>query len=183
MADPNGHYAAGAVANFFLDAGKENGVPITHLKLQKLVSIAYGFYLLLGKGRLFEERMEAWDLGPVVPELYHEFKRFGHAPITKKAQEFDHENGKFYTPEVVNEEALAALRFVWARYGQLTSGELVRRTHVEGTPWYEARVNNQLELDDRDVRRHYRGLVRQIARRHRRREERKERRGVVAERQ
>ena len=165
MADPSGHYAAGAVANYFLDAGEENGVPITHLKLQKLVCIAYGFHMLLGRGRLFEERMEAWDLGPVVPELYHEFKRFGHDPIAKKATEFDHETGKFYTPEVADEMAKAALGFVWAQYGKLKSSDLVKLTHAEGTPWYEAKVNNQLELDDRDVRRYYNGLVRRIRQR------------------
>ena len=51
-------YTVGAVANYFLEAGERDGVPITPLKLQKLVCIAYGFYLAASEGeRLFWERV------------------------------------------------------------------------------------------------------------------------------
>lgn len=29
----------------------------------------------------FKEEIEAWDFGPVVPEVYHEFKIFGSSDI------------------------------------------------------------------------------------------------------
>ena len=154
----------GAVANYFLEAGKRGRVPITHLKLQKLVSIAYGFYLAVHEERLFGERIEAWHLGPVVPELYHEFKRFGHYPITNLATSFDHRNGKFYTPRVVDPDALNILSFVWDHYGRLLATDLVKRTHAPGTPWHTtwARSHSDpavsLEIPDDLMGIHYREL-------------------------
>ena len=165
MAESERRYA-GAVANYFLDAGKRDGVPLTHLKLQKLVCIGYGFYIAAYDERLFEERIQAWDLGPVVPELYHEFKRFGYAPITRKATTFDHQNGEFYAPRVRDPRALIVLRIVWNLYGKVTATRLVQMTHGSGTPWRNARAKQRYpaEIDDADMKGHYRELFRRLAR-------------------
>ena len=164
MAERKDRYA-GAVANYFLDAGKRDGVPLTHLKLQKLVCIGYGFYIAGYDERLFKERIQAWALGPVVPELYHEFKRFGYAPITRKATIFNHQDGKFYTPKVVGPRSRIVLRIVWNLYGALTAFRLVQLTHGPDTPWRNARAKTKdHEIDDADMRGHYRELIRQLAR-------------------
>lgn len=162
-------YRVGAVANYFLSAGKQHRVPVSHLKLQKLVSIAYGFYLAAYGERLFKERIEAWDLGPVVPELYHEFKRFGYEPITKRATSFDHHQGRFYTQNVVDPRGRAVLRFVWERYGRLTASRLVQLTHAPGTPWQKARAAGRPKIDDNDMREHYSDLARRLQRQRARR--------------
>ena len=157
-------YGVGAVANYFLSAAKRDRVPVTHLKLQKLVSIAYGFYLAAFDERLFDEHIEAWALGPVVPELYHEFKRFGYEPITKRATMFDHHNGKFYLPKVADPRATAVLGFVWERYGRRTASQLVQLTHARGTPWERARSKAARVIDDSDVKEHYIELARRLRR-------------------
>ena len=157
-------YRVGAVANYFLSAAKRDRVPVTHLKLQKLVSIGYGFYLAAFGERLFDEHIEAWALGPVVPELYHEFKRFGYEPITKRATMFDHHNGRFYRPRVADPRAKAVLGFVWKRYGTRTASQLVQLTHARGTPWQKARAKAEKVIDDSDVKEHYSELARRLRR-------------------
>lgn len=169
MGDGEGRYRVGAVANYFLEAGDKDGVPITHLKLQKLVSIAYGFHLAFFDQRLFNERVEAWDLGPVVPELYHEFKRFGYEPITSMATVFDHHNGRFYTVRAASPRVRKVLRFVWERYGKRSATQLVQLTHAPGTPWRKARDKGETVIDDGEMRDHYRELARRIQRRRTRR--------------
>jgi uncharacterized phage-associated protein len=52
-------------------------VKITPLKLQKLLYFAQGIYLKTNDDPLFEDPIEAWDLGPVVPTLYRFFKAKG----------------------------------------------------------------------------------------------------------
>lgn len=50
---------------------------ITNLKLQKVLYFAQVYYLAkLGKP-FFRENLEAWNYGPVVPEVYRKFKRIG----------------------------------------------------------------------------------------------------------
>lgn len=157
--------SAAAVANYFIAAGLNERKPVTHLKLQKLVYIAYGYHLLLDREPLFEEAVEAWELGPVIPSLYHEFKRFGHEVITDRATIFDHQTGQFRTPQVSDEHALTTLRFVWRRYGSLTAYRLVQLTHNPRTPWAKAKKRGKQPIRPSDMKEHYLGILRRARKR------------------
>jgi uncharacterized phage-associated protein len=64
------------VAEYFLTlVDDEAGDSLSNLKLQKLVYYAQGFHLALTEKPLFDEAIEAWEHGPVVPGLYHKLKR------------------------------------------------------------------------------------------------------------
>ena len=54
---------------------------LTPLKLQKLIYYAHGWHLAIRNAPLIDEVIEAWEYGPVVPNVYHEFKKFGNRPI------------------------------------------------------------------------------------------------------
>ena len=73
------------IVNEFLDLASED--KITNLKLVKLCYIAQGLSLALLDKPLFSEPIEAWQYGPVVPSVYHEFKHFRDQPITEKSVE------------------------------------------------------------------------------------------------
>ncbi len=64
------------VAEYFLSlADEEAGDFLSNLKLQKLVYYAQGFHLALFNRPLFMAAIHAWQHGPVVPELYHAYKK------------------------------------------------------------------------------------------------------------
>ena len=146
-------YSAFAVANYFLDLAKKDGVEITPLKIQKLVYIAHGYYLAFtardnppnGRPLVNDEFAEAWQYGPVFPSLYHHFKHFGRDPITVFAEdiEFLYDDGsgkldtKVTTPKIdQNDEfSCALLNKIWEVYGEYTGLQLSDITHREGTPW------------------------------------------------
>lgn len=66
------------VAKYFLSKVEEDiGDGISNLKLQKLVYYAQAYHLAMYGEPLFGERVEAWEHGPVVPELYREYKIYG----------------------------------------------------------------------------------------------------------
>ena len=70
------------VAKYFLSLIDEDaGDTISNLKLQKLVYYAQGFHLALFDRPLFNEEVKAWMHGPVVPDLYHEYKIYGSNAI------------------------------------------------------------------------------------------------------
>jgi len=73
-------YRSMAVANWFIDHVRN----LTPLKLQKLIYYAHGWHLALRDQPLIDELIEAWEYGPVVPNVYHEFKEFGNQPITRR---------------------------------------------------------------------------------------------------
>ncbi|MFM6174756.1 MAG: Panacea domain-containing protein [Sphaerospermopsis kisseleviana] len=70
------------VAKYFIRLAHETGSFISNLKLQKLVYYAQAWHLALFEQPLFNEDFEAWIHGPVVPELYHYYKKFGWRNIS-----------------------------------------------------------------------------------------------------
>src|SRR5947207_6082839 len=81
-------YTSKAVANYFLDLAENNGKTVDPLQIQKLVYFSQGWHLALTDRSLIKEIIQAWPYGPVIPALFHEFKRWGNAPIRERASDF-----------------------------------------------------------------------------------------------
>ena len=111
------------VANYFLLLKDYND--LTNLKIQKMVYYAYGLNLALHEDRLFNEKIEAWDYGPVVPELYQAFKKYKDRPVPIP------EN--FSLSNVGNKAKL--LDDVYMKYGVYSASNLCDLTHIASTPW------------------------------------------------
>jgi uncharacterized phage-associated protein len=134
--------SAAAVANVFLDLqARDNSQfpPIDHMKLQKLVYYAHSWWLAYKNEPLFDDDIEAWPWGPVVRNLYGEFKDCGRAPIVREraTELIKTGNGgfKFQAPPPPKAEAIAFLGSVWASHKSLTGIQLSNSTHAEGEPW------------------------------------------------
>jgi uncharacterized phage-associated protein len=121
--------SAKRVADYFLAQGKEEeGDLVTNLKLQKLLYYAQGCHLALHDKLLFPEPIEAWNHGPVVPEIYHKYKTYGSAGLPCPS-DFDftkYSNGN-----------TSFLDEVYSVYGQFSAWKLSQMTHEE-PPWKEA---------------------------------------------
>jgi len=114
------------VARLFISLSSGDDSGISNLKLQKLTYYAQGFHLALFDGKpLFNENIEAWTHGPVVPELYHHYKKFGKGPIDAEAIVFIEE----LTPEQIS-----LVEEVHEVFGQFSAWKLRDMTHEEA-PW------------------------------------------------
>lgn len=132
-------YPVKAVANFFLTLAKERGVKLSPMKLQKLAYFAHGWHLAFTNQPLIDEKVEAWQYGPVIPSLYHEFSNYGAGNISKLATELD-DDFELVTPVLPrNDEAdkfaNALLEKIFDVYGKYTGIELSNLTHLPDTPW------------------------------------------------
>lgn len=140
-------YTVQHVANFFLTKGEEEQRPMTSLKLLKLVYIAYGWVLALTGKKLFDDEIQAWQHGPVVPALYHEFKHFRSDPISERAACFDLDSLEFTFPAIPesDKDTVLILDRVWEAYKGYSAWSLRNKTHAAGSPWHQ--VYNELERD------------------------------------
>ena len=100
---------------------------MSNLKLQKLLYYCQGFHLAMNNIPLFPEEIEAWTHGPVVPEVYHEYKQHGSNGIPMPSG-FDLSTLSQAEKEVVNE--------VYSYYGQFSAWGLRNMTHTE-SPWVD----------------------------------------------
>lgn len=100
---------------------------LSNLAIQKLVYIAHMVHLGRHGTKLIIEPIEAWDYGPVIPEIYHFLKAFGSEPVRnvfRRVPSID-ENGT---------EA-RALRDVYREFGHLSASRLVAATHRPNGAW------------------------------------------------
>jgi uncharacterized phage-associated protein len=100
---------------------------ISTWKLQKLVYYTQAWNLVWADKPLFQDRIEAWANGPVVPALYSQHR--GQFSVSKWR--------KGDTSKLTQREARTIDRVLEA-YGDLSGQQLVRLTHNE-QPWLEAR--------------------------------------------
>lgn len=152
-------YTPQHIANYFLGRAASEHMPMTQLKLMKLIYIAYGWYLALTEEKLFNEQIEAWQHGPVIPSIYHEFKDFGKGPISRKAMTVDLDTWDVTNPEIPSddEDALLILNRVWDIYKAQTGWALRQKTHEKETPWDKVYREGErgIKIKDEDVSQHY----------------------------
>jgi uncharacterized phage-associated protein len=162
-------YPANAIANEFLELAKGEGKQLTQMQLQKLVYFAYGWYMAITGKRLIDERIEAWEWGPVIPSIYREFNRFGSAPITEPAQEVMFREGKLgFFPAGMRSDApqadalaLQVIKRVWEIYGKYSGSQLSNMTHVADSPWSKTpnREIKGTDIDDHLILEYFRNLA------------------------
>lgn len=70
------------VSRYVINYSNKKGYEISNLKLQKLLYFIQAEFLISDDNSpCFDEDIEAWNFGPVVPDAYHEFKHFGSSSI------------------------------------------------------------------------------------------------------
>ena len=127
--------SAKIVSEYILSLSEpEVGDIISNLKLQKLLYYCQGFHLAIYKKPLFEDRIEHWTYGPVVPNVYHEFKKYGdaHIPIPK---------GSDFS--VLSKDQKELIDDVYDDYGQFSAWKLRDMTHQE-PPWNKTKDNEEI---------------------------------------
>ena len=121
-----------AVANRILQTAWSQKKNLTIMQLIKLVYIAHGWSLALLNRPLVADRVEAWQHGPVYPDVYNEFRGSGWQPIRRKA--IDRWSGVAADSDFDADE-LSIIEKVVDAYGDFHAFELSSRTHQPGTPW------------------------------------------------
>lgn len=62
---------------------------ISNLKLQKILYLIQAYSLIQTKRPCFSEDIEAWDFGPVIPDVYRKYKQFGSTDIQVRCRSLE----------------------------------------------------------------------------------------------
>ena len=135
-----------AIANYFLRKAAidpENGRRLTVMELIKLVYFAHGWFMGHSGRPLICHPVEAWKLGPVIPEVYEAFRTgVGPQEVRKLAM---NKEGSPYEAELDEDEKLFVDK-VYGRYMRFTAHEMSDITHEKGAPWDQVRDDGPYAL-------------------------------------
>ena len=145
-----------AVANRIIEIANEKELDgFTPMQIIKLVYFADGWSLALLDKSIHNSEAYAWRYGPVIPEVYWAFERFGRTKIDKKACDdfgIEYESNFSQDEETILEEMVDI-------YGQLHAFEMSDITHEEGTPWYKAYQKGERSVIPKStIRAHFKEL-------------------------
>lgn len=114
------------IANKLLkNASDTNGGELmSNLKLQKMLYYEQGYHLAVFGTPLFDEDIEAWMYGPVVPSVYEHFHENGAGGIVPETD----------NPIKLSDEEEDLFNNVFQAYIEFSAYGLMRKTHEE-SPW------------------------------------------------
>lgn len=113
------------IANKLLEcaASSPEGELMSNMKLQKMLYYQQGFHLAYFDTPLFDEEIEAWMYGPVVPCVYDAYQSYGRKGIEPEG-----------TVIMLEKEEEALFAEVFRVYGAYSAVGLMNMTHSE-KPW------------------------------------------------
>ncbi|MEO9166878.1 MAG: type II toxin-antitoxin system antitoxin SocA domain-containing protein [Aestuariivirga sp.] len=124
---------------------------MSNLQLQKLMYLTQMIYMGRHEGmKLFSAGFEAWDYGPVIPDLYHKLKGYG--------AEYVHNVFDDALIFKLDDQRRQVMDSVCEKFLQFDAGQLVEITHWEKGAWaahYVPRARH-IRIPDKDIWDEYR---------------------------
>lgn len=146
------------VCRHVINYSNEKDYGISNLKLQKVLYFIQAYFLMSKEDHspCFDDRIEAWDFGPVVPKAYHEYKRFGSGDIPTIESYLCIDNENIWNIEriefndsILEDNDKKLIDDIVDKFSNYTATDLVSITHHQ-SPWIDAYVpymNNEITID------------------------------------
>lgn len=148
------------VAREILDLSRSSGRPLTPLELIKLTYLAHGWSLAFRGEPLVSEAAQAWQYGPVFPELYHSLKSFRANPVSHVPHSVA-EAGAGCELDPVEKSLIQS---VYEAYKSFNGVQLSSLTHQPNTPWDQAwRQGRNSTISNDVIKAHFLDLKQQRA--------------------
>jgi uncharacterized phage-associated protein len=157
-------YPAIVVANEIIKLAKAQEIPLTPMKLQKILYLANGISYKRFNDKLIKERFEAWDYGPVVPSVYNNFKMYGSNDIKDPSDEILYADGNKYiyaSSISVDDDSLKVIREAWDSAKNLDAFTLSAWSHNKNSPWDKAYNAKPKEpyISDEEIKKYFDAFI------------------------
>jgi len=121
-----------------------HSINVDKLKLQKLLFYTQAVALVRFNKPAFSEKIEAWEYGPVIPEVYHKSKRH-NVPIKIKRA----------TNDQLETYVLQSADMVMKYFGEMAGMTLTVLSHSE-KPWVDAyKKGRNTEITNKSIKAYY----------------------------
>lgn len=122
------------LADYIVSSCSKENEPVSNLQLQKMLYFLQTVYCRATRGELlFDEEFEAWPYGPVLPEVYFSYSKYGGRAIDMSR------SCSLGLPSNVMtfiNDGIKTLR-------RKSPWELVRTSHASGSPWDQVWQNGR----------------------------------------
>ena len=144
-----------AIANTFVEMAQKANRRLTIMPLVKYVYFAHGWTLGITGKPLICHKVLAWKHGPVIPQVYYEFRSYGMV-VKEKAKNW---LGIPYKAKL-DDEQKEIVRQVYEAYSRFEPWELSGITHKENSPWHQFRYKEfNAVIADNVIREYYAKLA------------------------
>lgn len=124
------------IANYIIEYSNSKQYLINNLKLQKILYFINARSLVEKGKPMFNETIQKWKFGPVVPRVYHEYKRNGASQITvddivQQLLEFSDDKLTIneYSAKKISNETKKLIQETVDALDRYSAFELVDKTH------------------------------------------------------
>ena len=134
-------YDALEIAEYIIDYCNSKSVPISNLKLQKILYFVQAEFLVSRDKPCFKDEIQAWDFGPVIPRVYRKYKIYGSGNIPSRIQSW------FC---LIDKSDIRLINDMTDQCIKYTASELVEITHHQ-SPWidnYALNCHNKISNDE-----------------------------------
>ena len=115
------------VAKYIINYAYEKNHPISNLQLQKILYFLWiDFYKEKNK-YLFDDEIEAWKYGPIIPNVYNSYSHFSAMKLRIKYDDY----------QICNDDIVILNKYI-NKYYKLSATYLVDKSHKKTTSWYKS---------------------------------------------
>lgn len=149
-------YQAIDICRHVINYSNQKGYGVSNLKLQKLLYFIQAYFLLTEKEPCFSDKIEAWDIGPVVTAAYREYKQFGSCDIPTITHVIEKDSNDIWASrivpfydEVLTQEDKRTAEIVVDKFSDYSTTDLVELTHDQ-KPWIDAYIpkrHNEITIE------------------------------------
>ena len=138
---------------------------ISNIKLQQILYFTQVAFLVIYNKECFQEEIEAWDFGPVIPTIYERFCKYGNLNIPTIEEYIDKSRGiwhavtKEFDVNIISESDRELINQMVNECSGYSASELVEITHRQ-SPWINAYIkgfNNVISKED--ISEYFRGIL------------------------
>ncbi|ALQ36894.1 Panacea domain-containing protein [Fusobacterium hwasookii] len=144
-------YDALDIAKYIIRWCDKNNLRITNLQLQKILFFIQKESIKRRGYGIFSNRIEAWQYGPVIPDVFYKFAGFGAMKIVLYEDYVNGFSKTSYDDEIDN-NSKEIIENILKEYIHISPWDLVEKSHVPNGAWDNSiSIAERYIITDRDI--------------------------------
>lgn len=141
-------YDALDIAKYIIRWCDKNKLRITNLQLQKILFFIQKESIRRRGYGIFSNRIEAWQYGPVVPDVFYQFAGFGAMKLVLYEDLFSDVSPK----DIIDDQSKEIIEGILREYIHVSPWDLVAKSHVSNGAWSNSiSMGEKYPITDQDI--------------------------------